>query len=254
MTGRQAGKEMIPPRFFISPVQQSKGKACIDDRAEAHRISKVLRLRRGDKVVLFDGRGREYDGVILSISKERIDFRIVGEPREEDRGERSLVLVQAVLKSRKMDLIFQKATELGVDLIIPLVSVRTERKAVSEHQMTRWRKILLEAARQSERTVVPELEYPISFRDYFEEHGDRGDSLFFCERDPGKPLRDYFTSSPSDVLQVIIGPEGGWDLSEIDYAGERGFFLATLGSKILRTETAAIVALGIVQYELSARP
>jgi 16S rRNA (uracil1498-N3)-methyltransferase len=231
----------------------SKENAYIEDIDETHRILNVLRLKRGDKVVLFDGRGSEYDGVIVSSSKERIEFGIESERRVEGCGELSLVLVQAVLKSRRMDLIFQKATELGVDLIIPLLSARTERRVISEHQMTRWRRIILEAARQSERTTVPELGNLISFRDYFEDYGERGDCLFFCERRQGKKLGDYFSSTRSKGIQVVVGPEGGWEPSEISYAKDRGFFLATLGSKILRTETAAIVALGIVQYELSGR-
>jgi len=251
-----------PPRFFIAPSQVSGSRISISDEDVRH-IAAVLRMKIGDALLLCDGQGAEYQVTIAEISKTEIKTEIVSQSSREITAPR-ITLGQGLPKSDKMDWIVQKATELGVTNIVPLVTERTIVKIRDEEKrISRWQKICREAAMQSNRPDIPQVEQVRSFRD------------FILSLDPGPTPLTPGSSAPEfralklipweeasapikDVLKqhagaehiiVLIGPEGGFSSNEASMAREKGFHSVSLGPNILRTETAAIAALSMVGYE-----
>ena len=224
----------------------------------------VLRARPMDGLLLFDGKGKEARGVITGMDHDRVSIRI--EEVFKDRGKESalaLRLLQGMLKGQKMDLVIQKTVELGVTEIWPLVTARTQ---VNEtRKIERWRKIAVEAARQCGRPVAPVIREPATFAGFFGLHSafkDETGMLFWEEGGSGlKELFDFAHFSTSrggpghegipggaKNIWVAVGPEGGFSREEVSMAVEKGFYLTSLGPRILRAETAAIMAVGMAQF------
>jgi 16S rRNA (uracil1498-N3)-methyltransferase len=220
-------------------------------------------MKTGDELLLCDGEGTEYAVKITGLDRAEIRTEITARTRRAAAYPR-ITLGQGLPKSDKMDLIVQKATELGVAAIIPLTTERTIVKIRDgEKRIVRWRKIAREAAMQSNRPFIPYIEQVRSFRDFIvsllpetSTHvpdlpvpGPRTLRLLPWEEgtDPIKSvLRRY--PDVQDIL-VLIGPEGGFSRTEADLAREGGFLVVSLGANILRTETAAIASLSMIGYE-----
>jgi 16S rRNA (uracil1498-N3)-methyltransferase len=216
-----------------------------------------LRLHDGDEVFVFDGTGREFRCAIKSIARNSSEMKVLSEV-EPARPESPLDLSLAVslLKHEKFDLVVQKATELGVNQILPLTSERADVRPRSDDQagkrVARWQRIALEAAKQSGRARVPEIAQPVDFaalvKDFSEADSIKILRVMFAER-AGQSFGTLCDSSanPHNLI-ALIGPEGGWADSEIELARESGWTIVTLGGRTMRAETAAIAIVALLQH------
>jgi 16S rRNA (uracil1498-N3)-methyltransferase len=226
-------------------------EAIIKDREEIRHIGKVLRLRAGDEVVLFDGEGKEYHAAIASLLPHRISLNLLPEPFQATaESPLKIILGLALLKSSKFDWVIQKATELGVSEIVPFYSLRVvprweERRTQS--RQSRWEKIVTEAAKQCGRAKVPRLYSPRSFGETLAmELGDTN-KVFLWEKERTRSLKEAL-GHPSSSIYALVGPEGGFSEQEALRAQEAGFRPIRLGPRILRAETAGIVIACLLQY------
>ena len=240
-----------PPRFFIDPSQIAGDTIAIVGDDLRH-VRTVLRKRPGDLLTLLDGRGGEITVSITAIGKDEIVTEVVERTTRTLAGPR-IILGQGLPKSDKMDLIVQKATELGVSSIVPLVTERTIVKVKDgEKRAARWQKIAREAAMQSHRTDIPGVEAIRLLGEFLRApHADPGALHLIPWEEGTEPIKDVLKAYPAaQTVVVLIGPEGGFSLNEAGMAREKGFRAVSLGPTILRTETAAIAALSMIGYEL----
>lgn len=231
-------------RRFYAPKQNFAGSSVVLDSDETRHLRDALRLKIGDAASVFDGGGNEYACAVASIGKREAILSITG-PIEPPAAESPFALTLAVslLKGEKFDLVTQKAVELGVSKLIPVEAVRTEVRAVDgEKRLARWQKIALGATKQCGRARLMEITKPVSLKDFAT--AAEAPVYFFTERG-GKS----FKASAENQTTAVIGPEGGWEDSEIEIARECGFELVTLGSRILRAETAAIAIAALLQHK-----
>jgi 16S rRNA (uracil1498-N3)-methyltransferase len=221
--------------------------------AEARHIQKVLRLQEGDEIVLFDGKGMEYWGTIESQRFNRITVKIgkTDTPRRESPIE--VILGQGLLKGDKMDYVLQKTTEMGVSAIFPFTSLRTipdlggER---SERRWNRWKRIVVESAKQCGRTVPPKVEAIRDLTSILEwPVGDLVRLILWEKEELSLKERMGEIDKKSRKFLFLVGPEGGFCEREISAAQGNGFIPVGLGARILRSETAGVAMLSILQYE-----
>lgn len=221
--------------------------------AEARHIQRVLRLKRGDEIVLFDGKGMEYWGTIESQKLNRITVTIgkTSTPRRESPIE--VILGQGLLKGDKMDYVLQKATEMGVSAIFPFMSSRTVPQLGGERferRWNRWRRIVVESAKQCGRTVPPKVEVIRDLRLILEWVARDLVKLILWEKEEvSLKTRMGEIDKKSRKFLFLVGPEGGFCEREISAARGNGFIPVGLGPRILRSETAGAAMLSILQYE-----
>jgi 16S rRNA (uracil1498-N3)-methyltransferase len=240
----------------------SGSRISISDEDVRH-IAAVLRMKIGDALLLCDGQGAEYQVAIAEISKTEIKTEIVSQRSHAITAPR-ITLGQGLPKSDKMDWIVQKATELGVTNIVPLVTERTIVKIRDEEKrISRWQKIAREAAMQCNRADIPQVEQVRAFRDFIFSldpgprpltPGSSAPELRTLKLIPWEeasaPIKEVLKQNAgAHHIIVLIGPEGGFSSVEASMAREKGFHAVSLGPNILRTETAAIAALSMVGYE-----
>ncbi|MGE5173664.1 MAG: 16S rRNA (uracil(1498)-N(3))-methyltransferase [Betaproteobacteria bacterium] len=239
-----------PPRFFISHDQVFTTHILVSGEDVPH-IATVLRMKIGDEILLCDGQGAEYLARISSLNKKEVKAEVVSQSKRDVSSPR-IILGQGLPKSDKMDFIVQKATELGVADIVPLITERTIVKVKDEEKrIIRWQKIAREAAMQSNRLDIPRVERMQTITNFVRtlEAGPR--TLLVLPWEEGtEPIKNVLRQNP-DVknIVVLIGPEGGFSSAEAAMAKEEGFHLVSLGPNILRTETAAIAVLSMIGYE-----
>jgi 16S rRNA (uracil1498-N3)-methyltransferase len=241
-----------PPRFFISPGQVS-GQDIIVTNEDVRHIATVLRMKTGDHLLLCDGRGTEYTVKISDINKSVIKTNILSQTRSEIRYP-LITLGQGLPKSDKMDLIVQKATELGTASIVALITERTIVKVKNEEKRSvRWRRICREAAMQSNRADIPGVEGIHAFGDYVRTLDPEPGTLLLLPWEEGtEPIKSALRGRPGvKNIVVLIGPEGGFSAAEAALAQEKGFHAVSLGPNILRAETAALAVLAMIGYEYS---
>ncbi|MBF0592411.1 MAG: 16S rRNA (uracil(1498)-N(3))-methyltransferase [Nitrospirae bacterium] len=235
------------PYIFIDTLVIRDGHAQLS-RDTSHYVVSVLRHRVGDGLELFDAEGRYYRGTITALGKVGVTVRVVQEtaPRRESPIE--LVLCQGLLKGDKMDMVVEKSTELGVNRIIPLLTQRGQTHYTRRRD--RWRKIAIEAARQSGRVVVPDIAQVMDIGSLIEMVGSEGDALkiMFYEGQSKAARSLHSESRAAGRVYVLIGSEGGFTAEEVAQAEANGVVITSLGVRILRAETAAIVAVALVQF------
>jgi 16S rRNA (uracil1498-N3)-methyltransferase len=236
------------PRIYIPP-ERVGGEEISLQTKEARYILAVLRLGSGDEVTVFDGEGREYRTVLTEDYEGGVYLSIQEELSPERESPLRITLGQGILKGEKMKFVIQKATELGVDRIIPLVSSRSIPLVEGEREtlrIERWRRIAQEAAKQCGRTVVPEITPIQELGDFLSE--DEGTRIILWEGEPD-PLREVIKKiDPKEGIALLIGPEGGFSEEEVLKAQDHGFLVAGLGQRILRAETASLSVLSILQH------
>ncbi len=220
---------------------------------KAHYLATVLRCKAGDDIVIFDGKGASYRALIKSITRKEVFATIDVALKEDTESPLHIILVQGLLKGEKMDLVIQKTTELGVKEILPVITARSQVRATKK--TTRWRKIAEDAARQCGRSVIPAVHEPLELDGFLTGTGTIEGLIFWEEK--GLPLKDAcrkLSSADRPIidshLYLLIGPEGGFTKEEVQAAESKGLLVASLGTRILRTETAAIAAASIVQFLL----
>ncbi len=244
-----------PPRFFISPEQVVDRHITISGEDVRH-IATVLRMKTGDELLLCDGKGTEYQAKIAQVTRSGITVDVKAQFNREIFLPR-ITLCQGLPKSDKMDWIVQKATELGVAMIVPLVTERTIVKIKDEEKrVARWQKIAREAAMQSNRADIPVIGQIESFSGFLRTLSPEPRTLLLLPWEEGTvPIKEILRSNSGiKNIVVLIGPEGGFSSAEAEMAREKGFHLVSLGPNILRTETAAIAALSMILYEMSNYP
>jgi len=215
---------------------------------EARHLRDVLRLKAGDEVYVFDGRGREFRCVVSTSKRDAAELRIEAEVEPaKPESHLQLNLCVALLKGEKFDLVVQKATELGVHKITPLITryadIHLRDAADATKRLARWQRIALEAAKQSGRAFVPEISLPLKFEAALDVDGL---GVMFAERG-GETLENLSEQAPLSVI-ALVGSEGGWSDEEIESARARDFHVVTLGGRILRAETAAITVTALMQH------
>jgi 16S rRNA (uracil1498-N3)-methyltransferase len=243
-------------RIFIKR-EWISGNEVLLIKGEAHYVLNVLRMKKGDELFLFDPDGNEYRGKIIRRGHKEVHISIVDRMHIDRESRREIVLIQSILKGEKMDLIVQKGSELGVKRIYPVISERTipdYNRENSVRRRERWQKIALEACEQCGRNRVTVIEEILPFREAIERVKTSFRIrilLFEFAREFGLKdfLRKYSNDSECGVA-IMVGPEGGFTKDEIEISIKMGFVPVSLGKRILRAETASIVALGIIQYEL----
>lgn len=243
-------------RFFIDPTNLTDTRAVLTG-VEAHHLISVLRLKAGAPVQLFDGLGRTFEAEVETISKGKVEAVIlsVSEPVAEDKA--ALHLGLALLKPKKMDFIMQKATELGVATLHPFIATYSNARRLDagreSKRFERWQKIIREACKQCNRPQPPECNPVVDFDKLLEETSlvDYDLKLLCWEGEKSRGIKDIVqVPDQSCSVMILIGPEGGISPEETKRAKAAGFQPITLGKRILRTETAAIAAIAILQHLL----
>ena len=239
-----------PPRFFITREQVFEPHITVSGEDVRH-IVNVLRRKAGDELLLCDGQGTDYTVKITHVDRSEIETEIVSRRQRESRYPR-ITLGQGLPKSDKMDLIVQKATELGVAALVPLVTERTIVKIKDEEKrISRWAKIAREAAMQSNRADIPQIGRVVSFEEFLRTAALEPRALLLLPWEEGtESIKNILRQHPgAENIIVIIGPEGGFSAAEAATAKSRGFLPVSLGPNILRTETAALAVLSMISYE-----
>lgn len=234
----------VPHNFILKDIIHIRGR-------EAHHARDVMRLKAGDEIMVFDGTGKEYIGVVDEIGRNDIIAKINKTIKKEVDIFR-LALVQAIPKTNKMDIIVEKATELGVERIIPIITTRTVAKIDTEKaglKIVRWKKIAIEASKQCGRVTVPEINGIESFEDSLSHIKDYELAIIPCLHENTEKARDILKGKAIKSAILYIGPEGDFTETEIKAARSMGAKPVSFGKEVLRSETAAITALSILSYE-----
>jgi 16S rRNA (uracil1498-N3)-methyltransferase len=240
-------------RFFVNHQCFQDSKVVITDQ-QAHQILRVLRLRVGDSIIVLDNEGWEYEVVLADIVKNQIKCDIIDKRRAKGEPQTRITLYQSMLAREKIEWLLQKCTEVGVWRFTPVITQRSlvrNSDTVGPAKLERWQRIITEAAEQSHRGLIPEIDRPIGFAECISRLSDF-DLVLIASLDEGsKPLGKLTGNcvKPKNIA-LLIGPEGGFTDDEIRLACENGASAFSLGPRVLRTETAAMVASALVLYEL----
>ncbi len=240
-------------RFFAELENITDSEISIYGEDVRH-IKNVLRLEIGEKIEVSDKNGTDYICEISEVSKENVDCVILESFKSKGEAPIEIVLFQGLPKSTKMELIIQKSTELGVKEIVPLVTERcitkiNDRKK-EDKKIERWSKIAEEAAKQSKRGFVPVISPIMSFKEAIAHLSDEDMVLVPYENEDTVGLKSVLRGSNALKVNIVIGPEGGFEQSEIDSLKEIGAHSVSLGPRILRTETAGFTTSALILYEL----
>lgn len=239
-------------RFFVNSTQIENNNIKILGDDIGH-IKNVLRLKSKDRIEIVS-EGRIYLCQILDIRPNEVNTVIIQSEEGKNEAPIDIILYQSIAKGNKMDFIIQKATEIGVKKIYPVITERTVVKIKDfkkeQNKVRRWNLIAQEAAKQSKRDILPVIENIISFNEMLGILRDEKNIILPYEGEKSSGLKEVLTNLDEGNIHIIIGPEGGFELKEVlkikDIKGQ----VVSLGPRILRTETAGIVAISIVLYEL----
>ena len=219
----------------------------LPERAAAH-LTRVLRLREGDPCVLFNGDGHDYAARLLAPGKREVRVRILSSSAVDNESPLQVVLLQGIARGEKMDLILQKATELGVAAIMPVSGERTEVRLDAERAQKRlahWRSVVASACEQSGRARLPAISTPATLAAAAQ--GLHGDGLRLVLDPQGGHRLDGLQRPPACRVWIAIGPEGGWSPRDRAILEAAGFAGLRLGPRVLRTETAGLAAIAALQ-------
>jgi 16S rRNA (uracil1498-N3)-methyltransferase len=248
-------------RFHIPPESWNIDRLALD-AAEIHHAVDVLRMKQGERAVVFNGRGAEATVEIASIGEDHVELRRIHHAKSPPLG-CQITLGQAIPKGKNMDLIVQKATELGAAAIAPLLSERTVVQCDADDakdKQVKWQAVAIEAAKQCGQNWLPAMHPPRTMKDFFAAR-PKFDLMLIASLQPdAQHLKNVLAEHesqqkkrPASVL-VLVGPEGDFTPAEISLAKSSGCRPITLGPIILRTETAAIYCLSVLSYELLSQP
>ncbi len=242
-------------KFFVGSENIIDKKAIIEDEDVKH-IYKVLRLKEGDKVNINNCNGEEYLGEIESITKTKVEIKLLEKLDLNNESPIDIYLYQGFPKATKMDLIAQKCTELGVKEITPVITERVTSSLgeinKDKKKVERWNRISFEACKQSKRTLIPKVNDLISFEELLDALKDMDLIVVPYENAENYGIKQLIKNLNKEVkkVAVVIGPEGGFEEEEINRLKELGGNIVTLGPRILRTETAGFTCISLLMYEL----
>ena len=238
---------------FFTPAELFSEKEAIIQGEDVKHIYKVLRLKEGQEIIVNNLHGEEYSGVIEEITKSEVRVSLKEKLERNNESPLEIFLFQGMPKAAKMDLIVQKGTELGIKEITPVVTERVDVKLKGDFKkLDRLERIALEACKQCKRTLIPKINIPISFSELITALKDMDLVVVPYENAENFGIKSLIKSIDGKIktVAVIIGPEGGFEDSEINRLKENGAYIVTLGPRILRTETAGFTASSLLQYEL----
>lgn len=253
--GKEEREKMKLRRFKIDKECLRGLEVSITDEREIRHIAKVLRLKAGDEVILFDGEGKECHASLTRLSPREISLRLMREPSSAAaESPLKIILGAGLLKSSKFDWLIQKTTELGVAEVVPFYSLHVVPRwegapPLAGSKQSRWEKIASEAAKQCGRAQVPKIHPPRSFEEMLAMKPEEATRILLWEKEPAGSLKNVLASSVSPIF-ALIGPEGGFSDEEALRAREAGFQPVRLGPRILRAETAGIVIVSLLQLAL----
>lgn len=231
-------------RRFYAAAENFDGQKIFLSVEETKHLRDVLRLKENDSTRVFDGGGREFLCEIESVEKRKTVLKILEEVAPTaPESNLNLTLAVALLKGEKFDLVVQKAVELGVTKLVPLDTKRADVKLKdASKRLERWRKIALEAAKQSGRSKLTTIVEPVDFGKFIETAS--GTRILFAERNG----EGFSGIEKTENITAVVGAEGGWEDSEIEAAQQKEFQIVTLKGRILRAETAAIAVAALLQH------
>ena len=236
------------PRIFTEQAL-SADRQLLLEAGPSHHIAKVLRMQAGRELVLFDGRGGEYAATLTAVGKKQVEVALGAFSAADRSSPLSTTLAIGLSRGERFDWVLQKATELGVTRIQPLLTERTEVKLSGDRAAKRqlhWRQVTISACEQCQRNRLPQLDAPLSLDSWLQQQADNTDALrLVLHHRSDKALGDY---TQPQAASLLVGPEGGLNEAEIAAAQMAGFQPLTLGPRVLRTETAPLAALGVLQY------
>ncbi|WP_457553893.1 16S rRNA (uracil(1498)-N(3))-methyltransferase [Desulfobacula sp.] len=238
-------------KFIIQKIDAIPSKANIHGQDAKH-ISKVLRLAKGDRIIVTNGMGKDYTAKIADISPENIALDIIDEQDSLTESPINITLCSGMLKDKKMDFVIKHITQLGISEWIPFYcerSIPTPDKKRLGKRLQRWETIAKESLKQCRRSRVPKISMPVSFKELLDLSASFDLKIAFWEK---ATLRlDTLEKTPSNKnILILIGPEGGFSKNEILQSSEKGFLSYSLGPRILRAETASISSCTLVQHIL----
>lgn len=240
-------------RHFFTDQSGTVGSALEITGSDAKHIKNVLRLKPGDKVGLFDGKGFEYEARISALFSDRVELSVIRSFPSASEPSVQIIVAQALLKDKKMDGLVRQLTELGIAKWIPFVAKRSVPRPGKDRmktRMERWEKIAKEAVKQCKRSSIPEIDSAGSFENVLDMGKACDLKIIFWENEP-ESFNFKFSSHYDklyDKILVMLGPEGGFTLEEAEMARAYGFVTASLGPRILRAETATIAACTLLQF------
>jgi 16S rRNA (uracil1498-N3)-methyltransferase len=239
-----------PRRFFVDEkLLRAKNVTLTGDLA--HRLAKVLRLKRGDTIVLAGGGAKDFVVQLSAVSSNAVAGVITDEQPAPREPSVEVVLYQSLIRANRFDWVLEKATEIGVSRFVPVIATRVQLQLEEgAARAERWRRLIIEAAEQCERGKLPAIDPPVSFEEAVRKAPGLKLMPWEDEREArlGEHLRSL--SERPRTVSIFIGPEGGYESSEVELARESGATLVTLGRQVMRAETAAIIACGIILHEL----
>lgn len=234
----------VVPRFFVPLELPSGTEIELPERAARH--CTVLRLRRGDDVVVFNGEGGEFSAELTRVSRDDVRARLISKQAVERESPLAITLAQCLSSADRMDITLQKSTELGVSRIVPIASQRSVVKLSNERadrRVVHWRNVLVAACEQCGRNRVPEITAITDLAAFLGVPGGEGLRLLLAP----DASRDLKSLEPSRAVTLLVGPEGGLAPEERRHAETRGFVPIRFGPRILRTETAPLAAIAAMQ-------
>lgn len=227
-------------RFYLQEKVGDKSNLTIKSIDIVNQISRVFRLKKSDKVIIFDGSGKDYECEIIDLNRNFVDLKVGEGNHSRFMPKHKVYLYQAIIKKDKFEWIVEKATELGVTDIVPVLAERSEKKSLN---IERLNKIVIEASEQSGRGDVPSVN-PIINLSTLDLSKDRSGKALVFHTEGGMFSFESNSESESDkTISVFIGPEGGWSPNEIEMFHNLKIPIYSLGKQVLRSETATIVAL-----------
>ena len=244
------------PRFFVG-TDQISDKNIVITGTDVNHIRNVLRMAPGEEVTVSDGQGMDYFCKIAELTKEEVRLDIIDSWHSFVELPAKIYLFQGLPKADKMELIIQKAVELGAAEVIPVAMkncvVKLDAKKAAA-KTARWQEIAKSAAKQSKRSRIPVVREPVNYREAVALAGELDVVLLPYENERGMAAtREVMERiAPGQSVGIFIGPEGGFDPSEIALAKEEGMHLVSLGKRILRTETAGLATLSILMYHIES--
>jgi 16S rRNA (uracil1498-N3)-methyltransferase len=235
-------------RFFVEGTREVGGVVEIEG-GDAHKIARVLRLREDDRIEIVDSASTAFTAVIAETGRVvRARLLEIVKPSDTSVATRFLEVAQAVPKGNRMDFVVEKGSELGASAFIPFYCERSVRRDVGNERLGRWRRVTRAAAMQCGRRDIPEVRDPLGFEALLASFRDYDAVLFAWELAPAAPLSERLRAAvpTSGRVLLVVGPEGGFTHEEAEAARQNGATLFSLGPRILRTDTAALVLLAVI--------
>lgn len=235
------------PRLYVD-IALVPGHEIVLPATSAHHVRSVLRLARDNEVTLFDGHGAVHEARLTMVARESVRALVGDALPASGESPLAITLVQSISRGERMDFTIQKAVELGITRIVPVTSRRTVVRLDGHRankRLEHWRGIVQHAAEQSGRALLPALEAVTDLSRWLDTHGGTGGFLL----QPGAAVPLARAPRPQGAVTLFAGPEGGFDEGEITYLARAGATSVSLGPRILRTETAALCALAIMQAQ-----